>query len=460
MSLAWKTINHNMFRAKGMVKNMNFIKKNKKIIIYCVTIIFSILFIFIGNKVCQIKTPGIVVEAHTFTGKVTKIVDVFLDEFSIGGEENISNKTIFFNVELNSGELKGKTVLASQTIDGMMSTNPKDVEEGDSVIVMYDTLNGETMEWLFAEYHRSDTLIWLLAVFFILLLIFGHKKGLNTIVSLGFTCLAIFMVFIPSVLSGMNIYVTSSVMCIFIVPMTLLIVNGADKKTFCAAVGCLGGLVVTGILTVFMDKVLMLTGALDQESQFLILLNEDNPINLRALIFGAIIIGALGATMDVSMSIASSLKELSDNMHEKTYRKLVKSGFNIGRDVMGTMANTLILAYIGSSLSVVLLLVANSGSILNLFNREMIVVEVMQALVGSLGILFTIPITSILSAYVYNKKPKIKNDELPLNAIGAIPVEMDIYTTAIDSQDNDNYEVEIEQNDSQAQNTEIDIGNN
>lgn len=163
---------------------------------------------------------------------------------------------------------------------------------------------------------------------------------------------------------------------------------------------------MTGILTIIMDRVLQLTGVVDQEAQFLLLLNEDNPINLRGVIFGAIIIGAMGATIDVSMSISSALHKLSENMHDKTYAKLLKSGLNIGRDIMGTMANTLILAYIGSLLSIVLLLVTNTGSLLNLFNREMTVVEVMQALVGSLGILFTIPITSLLCASIYHEKKR------------------------------------------------------
>ena len=131
----------------------------------------------------------------------------------------------------------------------------------------------------------------------------------------------------------------------------------------------------------------------DDDSLHLYLLNEDRPIDLKAIIFSAIIIGAIGAIMDVSVSIASSLKELQDQVEHVSFGMLLKSGITIGKDMMGTMANTLILAYIGSSLSVTLLLVAYSNSLLTLFNREMIVVEILNALVGSFGILLTIPLT-------------------------------------------------------------------
>jgi uncharacterized membrane protein len=153
-----------------------------------------------------------------------------------------------------------------------------------------------------------------------------------------------------------------------------------------------------------MDKVLELSGILDEDSVYLTYLPTENPIDLRAIIFAAILIGAMGAIMDVSMSIASSLWEIKEESASPTRGSLFKSGMNIGRDVLGTMANTLILAYIGSSLSVVLLLSVYSSSVLYLFNREMIVVEILQSLVGSFGLLFAMPLTSLVSAFLYTEK--------------------------------------------------------
>jgi uncharacterized membrane protein len=167
------------------------------------------------------------------------------------------------------------------------------------------------------------------------------------------------------------------------------------------------GVFVSGILTTSMDKLLKLTGLVNEESMYLTRINPKHPIDLKAIIFAAILIGAIGAIMDVSMSIAASLAELQEKLEYTPFSLLVKSGISIGKDIMGTMANTLILAYIGSSLSVVLLLVSYNSSLLELLNKEMIVVEILQALIGSIGILFTMPLTSVVCAYLYTDRIKI-----------------------------------------------------
>ena len=167
------------------------------------------------------------------------------------------------------------------------------------------------------------------------------------------------------------------------------------------------GVLVSGVLITFMDKLLKLTGFVSEESLYLLRINTKHPIDLKAIIFAAILIGAIGAIMDVSMSIAASLAEMQEKLEYTPFSMLVKSGIAIGKDIMGTMANTLILAYIGSSLSVVLLLVSYNSSLLELLNKEMIVVEILQALVGSIGILFTMPLTSLVCGYLYSERIKL-----------------------------------------------------
>jgi uncharacterized membrane protein len=185
--------------------------------------------------------------------------------------------------------------------------------------------------------------------------------------------------------------------------MSLLIINGANMKTWAAVIGCIGGIMVAGVMTAFLDSLLKITGIVSEESVYLVELNSTNPINLKAIVFAGILIGAIGAVMDVAMSISSSLYELNEQMYHPSFGQLWKSGLNIGRDMMGTMSNTLILAYIGSSLSLVLLLVAYNTPMIYLFNRELIVVEILQALIGSFGLLFTIPFTSLIASRLYRK---------------------------------------------------------
>jgi uncharacterized membrane protein len=143
---------------------------------------------------------------------------------------------------------------------------------------------------------------------------------------------------------------------------------------------------------------LNLTGLIDQDSIFLLMMNPEKPIDLMAILWSSIVIGSLGAVMDISMSIASAMNELAENIDNKDFRIFLKSGLNIGQDSIGTMTNTLILAYIGSSLSVVLLMIVYHSDILQLINLEMIVFEILQAI-----ILLAIPITSLFSAYIFSR---------------------------------------------------------
>lgn len=202
----------------------------------------------------------------------------------------------------------------------------------------------------------------------------------------------------PAILAGCNAYITAIVTCLYTIAMTLALVSGPSKKSVCAALGCAGGVMVAGILSVIMDHLMKLTGYLDEETLYVSLLNETNPIDLKAIIFAAIVIGAMGATMDVAMDITSALFEIKQKVPDISFWHLVQSGFTIGRDIMGTMANTLILAYIGSSLTTVLLYVSYQASLTQMLNRELIIVELLQSLCGSIGILCTIPITAFIAA--------------------------------------------------------------
>lgn len=379
---------------------------NRETLVYLSTIFISVILLIVGNRITT-KNLNILSGAEGVNAEkaqVIKIVSIKPVEYDLGGETPETGKNIIFTAEILSGVKKGTEVAALQTIDPFTGTALKEVEPGDKIILYrLDNENSED-EWVLGEYLRTDSLIIMGIAFLIFLVLFGRFKGFNTIVSLAFTCIAIFAVFIPAVLRGFNIYFWSIITCIFIITMSFLIIYGANKKSLSAGIGCLVGILVSGFLTLIMDKVLKLTGLVSEESLYVIRVNPTNPIDLRAIIFASILIGAIGAIMDVAMSIAAALAELKDKLEYTPFSLIIKSGMAIGRDIMGTMANTLILAYIGSSLSVVLLLVSYNSSILELMNKEMIVVEILQSLVGSFGILVTIPITSLICAYLFSER--------------------------------------------------------
>jgi len=391
----------NLKRYVMELKNFNNSNKNK--LVYILTILLSVAFILAGYNMNKVSFASQQYD-KSYKAEIISVDDVS-EQTIDSGYETFSSKTISFTARITNGDQKGTVTNARQYMDDMVAVDAKVVEQGDKILMSsLIARDGDGKEWTFVEYDRSGVLLMLLISFFLLIILFGRKKGLNTIISLVFTCLSIFMVFVPSILKGNNIYLSSIIVSIFIIFMSLLLINGADKKTLCAIVGNLGGLMIAGILAYFISKILNLTGITDDDTMFLLMLETEKPIDLIAVLWSSIVIGSLGAVMDVSMSIASALNELSENMVEKSFKTMLKSGLNIGQDAIGTMTNTLILAYIGSSLAVVLLLVANYNDTLLLFNLEMIVFEIIQAIIGSMGILFAIPITSVFAAYVYNLK--------------------------------------------------------
>ena len=337
--------------------------------------------------------------------KVTSVGDAISDSMSIFGEYSpFENTLIPFSMEFTGGPHKGESAEATQLIDNIYVNPPKEVEVGDHIIVAKNTgIESSADEWIFIEHNRSNYLIVLCLAFLLLIVLIGRSKGFATILSLVFTGSAIFLVYIPSILKGYNIYVSTVINCVLIIIVSLILLNGINKKTLCAILGNIGGVAVAGILTIIMNNLLNITGFVDEDYTYLSYLETGVPIDLKAVIWGGVVIGSLGAIMDVAMSIASAMNELSDHMEKKSFSRMLKSGMNIGKDAIGTMTNTLILAYIGGSLAMVLLLTAYNRSVLYLFNLEMIVVEVVQAVVGSIGILFAVPATAIFAAYIFNR---------------------------------------------------------
>ncbi len=364
--------------------------KNK--VLYAITIVVAILFILIGYFVTKSDKEEYV--NHFFkSGQVLSVGEIYESENS-----QIGVLYLPFTVKID-----GEEIAAIQTIDNSVKYIKKDVEVGDNVLI---TKFSDSETWYFTDYNRIPSLIFLALIFLGLILLIGKMKGFKTILSLIFTVAAILLIYIPGILKGFNIYILTTVVISFIIVISLLLINDFNKKTFCAILGNIGGVIVTGILAIIFNKALNITGIVDSDYVYITLLDSNKQLDLVALVWGGILIGSVGAIMDVSMTIASSMNELDEHMKDKSFKKMVTSGLNIGKDAIGTMTNTLILAYIGGSLASVLILNSYIDNPLQLFNLEMIVVEISQSLIGSIGILFAVPVTTVLAAYIFNKTKK------------------------------------------------------
>ena len=380
--------------------------KNKQTIYQIIAVFVSALvilcaYLFIVGDGTIFKGE---MEGETIRCRVIRVTEAVTG--NVSGENEFV--TVRFKAQALNTDLRGKTLDVIQEIDKSYAFSPRQVEQNDKILVESYTQDGVT-NYYFGDFMRITPLLWLLAIFCILVIVFSKMQGLKTVISLGFTCLSVFVVLVPAILNGHNIYFWSIAVCVFITIMTLSVISGFNKKSLCAGIGCVCGVLCAGLIVLIMDKFMNMTGLLEEESIYLFQLYPDNPINLKAIIFAMIIVGAVGAVMDVSMSISSSLYELRLKSPEIKPKELMKSGFAIGRDMMGTMANTLVLAYIGSSLTCVLLLVAYNANIEQVINKELIVAEILQALAGSMGMLLTLPLTSAICAVLYYGKEDKSN---------------------------------------------------
>ena len=371
-----------------------------------VIVIFFFVLIMIGNKIYAGGDYYFTAE-NNLTSEKAKVIEIVDRNYNNDG-------TILLNCRLLNGSDKGEVIKAVQFTDSYMGESVRKVETGDKIYLGDATSYDIGVDWFLYEYERFNGMIWLGLAFAVLLLIFGRKKGFQTIISIAFTVITIFAVFIPAVLSGHNIYISAIALCIFIAVMSLLIVQGPSVKCFAAVFGCLGGLFVISIITIFMSSLLKITGLVSEDSLYLIQMNLADPINLRAVVFASITIGAMGAVLDIAVDIVAALSEIYYHNPQMSLNQTIKSGIVIGQDIVGSMSNTLILAYIGSSLSLILLVLVNTGSVTELVNSELIVVEILQALAGSIGILFTIPLTA-LSYGLFRAKYQQKNIALESN---------------------------------------------
>lgn len=235
--------------------------KKKRIIVYVSTIVLSIIYLFtaykiaIGDGVFGDKEDIVTVRAKVL--RITDEKETVSDEES-GGK--ISMQYVFFEAKAVSGEVRGKTLYAVQERDLLYGLPQPTVEVGDKVILVYEPNDDGTADYYLSDFSRITPLVMLCAFFFLLILIFGRKKGLDTIISLVFTCLAVFINLIPAILNGQNIYAWSIITCVYITVMTLMLIEGLNVKCFAAGVGCVGGVLVAGALELILRDQIKMDG--------------------------------------------------------------------------------------------------------------------------------------------------------------------------------------------------------
>lgn len=379
-------------------------RKRKVLIIAIFIILFNFTSVFATDA--DLMTSN----EEFARAKVTEVGEVY-EQTASGYTMKVQDVTL----QVLDGKFKGQVLKSTYSIsydlDGKIEGYPLD--KGNKVDVQISTTDGAISEVVVLDIVRQNYIILMLMVFFALILIVGRKQGLKAILAFIITILAIFVVMLPAIMKGWNAILTSILVSAGIIIISFLIIAGFNKKSATAMIGTVGGVLFAGIMAGIFGVMAKLSGG--QEEAFYLSMNTQNLIfNYRELLFAGIVIASLGACMDVGMSIASALDELKQKKSDMTPKELFKSGMNIGGDVIGTMTNTLILAYVGGAISLVLLFMVNEMSIQEIFNTERMATDTIAAIAASMGVIFTVPITAFAYAILnpnktYKKKVNTKD---------------------------------------------------
>lgn len=309
-------------------------------------------------------------------------------------------------VEVTSGRYKGETLQAYNYVGPLYGVP---LGEGDGVTLIISTYDDGSHLATVYEYNRATPLLLVAAVFLAVTVAVGGKTGLKSLVGLLVTLACLFFVLIPLLMKGAPTLPAVFLVCAYVAVVSLTILGGVRRKTVCAMLGAVAGTALALLFGLAAQAIVRIDGLRITDVEPLLQLRQQGvPIGLRGLLVGGVVISALGAVMDVTMGIASSLSEVHDANPGLTRRELFRSGMNIGRDMVGTMTNTLILAFLGSGFTLILYLYSLGLSLHQLLSSAYLSIEVVSGVSSSIGVILSIPLTALVSAVLLTRPKQDK----------------------------------------------------
>ena len=307
-------------------------------------------------------------------------------------------------VEITTGEFKGRQV----ELDNYMSKLfDKHAEVGTSLLVFVLASRENTADRSPAlslsvmNYNREALLFALVAVFLLVTILVGGKVGFRSILGLGLTLAAVVFILVPALLKGYYAIPFTLILCVFVTIVCFLLLDGLSRKTVSAILGTIAGFSVACVFAMIASRIAHLDGLEYNVAETDTLIQakfQGTLINIRGLFVSGIIISALGAVMDVAMSISSSINELKAVNPTMGFAALMRSGMRIGRDAVGTMTNTLILAFTGGALVNLLLIKYYNWDLKAILSGDYITHEVITGVSGSIGLILAVPLTALIAA--------------------------------------------------------------
>lgn len=333
-------------------------------------------------------------------GKVTGILadNTTIDENNGG----IWRGSMELQVEILTGRYKGETTYVTNYFSSLYNVR---VSQGDKVSIRIDTGDSGYQVSIY-NYYRVPQMLGCVAAFVLLLIVIGGKKGAKSAAALIFTMVCIIGILLPLSLKGYSpLWITIFIILICNL-LTFFLIDGIQTKTIIASAGSVCGVLAGAAFALAAQWMMSVTTLQTEEAETLLLITTTTKLELKDLFLCGILIACMGAVMDVSMSIASAVAEIHSVNPQLGTWKLFRSGMNIGRDAMGTMSNTLILAFAGNSFNMLLMIYSYGIGFQQLMNTDFIAVEVIRSIAGSIGIICTVPIVAFMAGAAFGKKQK------------------------------------------------------
>ncbi|MEX0052091.1 YibE/F family protein [Clostridium butyricum] len=373
-----------------------------------ITLIAIVVLICVPNKFPQ--------KIYENTERVSARV-LSTDESFIINNGLIKTGEQLCDVEILQGKFKGETVTGSNRLSGSLEQD-KIFAVGDKILVTLDYTGDEIRVATLVDHYRINYEILLVGVFMIFLVGFSGIVGIKAILSFIFTILAMWKLLIPLFLMGYNPILIGMVTTIILVCLIIGLVYGIDRRSLAGIIGALAGSIVTCFMALFFVSRFKIHGAVMSYSEMLLYSGYEN-LNLTEIFIASIFIASSGAVMDVAVDITSAVAEVVEKKPDITRSEAIKSGINVGRSIMGTMMTTLLLAYSGGYIGLLMVFMAQGTPIINILNLKYVSSEILHTLVGSFGLITVAPFTAIASGILLaernvqwdwkNKMVKTKN---------------------------------------------------
>ncbi len=330
------------------------------------------------------------------------------------GDQNMEDVPVGkqeLTAELISGDYKGQRFSLTNNLSYLYGTVLK---EGDTITVAFSLTDGKVENVVLQDYDRTVPLAVIVLLFLLVTILVGGKVGAKSLLGLGLTILCVFVILIPLLLDGWPTLPTVLALCAFVTVITFVVLGGVNRKTVCAILGTIMGVALAMAFGKFACWLLRIDGykmyvAVPTVEPLLQLRQTQDPahaLRLADLLVGGILLAALGAVNDVAMSISSAMNELIAVNPSLTRRQLFKSGMNIGRDMVGTMTNTLILALVGGSFAMIIYYTSMEPSWVQLMSTTFLSVEMVQALASSIGVILAVPFSVVIGMLLFGMRPK------------------------------------------------------